>query len=152
MLLSNALFESLFASEYSSDDKALIAQLTLFGPLALLLIFHTEHLDASLFFEQWQNASSFDEFQSALAAEHNLCLYGASSLLLVRWGFTSKVNQTLWRLCQEPDAKVNQRIRCCHELAFNSLCFNQAQIHDEQLAAVMSEQQLTEAMELLAKW
>ena len=152
MLLSNALFESLFASEYSSDDKALIAQLTLFGPLALLLIFHTEHLDASLFFEQWQNASSFNEFQSALAAEHNLCLYGASSLLLVRWGFTSKVNQTLWRLCQEPDAKVNKRIRCCHELAFNSLCFNQAQIHDEQLAAVMSEQQLTEAMELLAKW
>jgi len=152
MLLSNALFESLFASEYSSDDKALIAQLTLFGPLALLLIFHTEHLDASLFFEQWQNASSFNEFQSALAAEHNLCLYGASSLLLVRWGFTSKVNQTLWRLCQEPDAKVNKRIRCCHELAFNSLCFNQAQIHDEQLAAVLSEQQLTEAMELLAKW
>lgn len=152
MLLSNALFEALFAGEYSNEDKALVTQLILFGPLALLLIFHSEHLDASLFFEQWQHAASFDEFQSALAAEHNLCLYGASSLLLVRWGFTSKVNQTLWRLCQEPDAKVNQRIRCCHELAFNSLCFNQAPIHNEQLGTVLSEQQLTEAMELLTKW
>lgn len=152
MLLSNALFERLYAAEYSNDDKALVAQLILFGPLALLLIFHTEHLDASLFFEQWQKASGFDEFQSGLAAEHNLCLYGASSLLLVRWGFTSKVNQTLWRLCQEPDAKLNQRIRCCHELAFNSLCFNHTDIHNEQLAAALTEQQLTEAKDVLAKW
>lgn len=152
MLLSNSLFDALFATQYNNQDKALIAQLVLFGPLALLLIFHTEHSDASQYYEQWQQASSFDDFQSTLAAQHNFCLYGASSLLLLRWGFTSNVNQTLWRLCHEPEAEVNQHIRCCHELAFNNLCFNRTPTQNKQLATLLDEQQLARANAIMTKW
>lgn len=152
MLLSNTLFEKLFASEYENEDKALLAQLTLFGPLALLLVFHSEHLDSTVFYDLWQQSATLDDFQSVLTSQYNFCLYGASSLLLVRWGFTSTVNQTLWRLCQESDARVNLCIRVCHELAFNYLCFNAAPLQNEQLRSVLSEQQLEDAQVLLQQW
>ncbi|WP_229680980.1 helix-turn-helix domain-containing protein [Alteromonas lipolytica] len=152
MLLSNRLFEHLFGSEYSNQDSALISQLMLFGPLALILIFHTENLDAARFYEQWQTADTFETYQSILLGEHNLCLYGASSLLLMRWGFTSKINQTLWRLCQNSDSKTNVRIRLCHELAFNYLCFDKAESKDEQLLALLDEDQQEQIKVLLANW
>ncbi|MDC8831659.1 helix-turn-helix domain-containing protein [Alteromonas gilva] len=152
MLLSHALFERTFASEYSAEDNALIAQLLLFGPLALLLIFHTEHLDAKDFLAAWQQSGSFNDFIHCLTNEYNLCLYGASTLMLIRWGFTSNVNQSLWRLCQDRDSKVSQRIKFCHSLAFDKLCFNQNTGTLQTDESLFSAQQATTAEDLLNNW
>ncbi|NVK55152.1 MAG: helix-turn-helix domain-containing protein [Alteromonadaceae bacterium] len=152
MLLSHALFDRAFASDYSEEDKALIAQLLLFGPLALLLIFHTEHLDAADFLATWQQSESFTDFIHCLTNEYNLCLYGASTLMLIKWGFTSDVNQSLWRLCQDRESKVSQRIKHCHNLAFNQLCFNQRNEDTEIDQSLFSAQQTDTAQEILNNW
>lgn len=152
MLLGHTLFDRLFADDYSAEDKSLISQLVLFGPLALLLIFHSEHLDAAPLYEQWQKAEDFEAFTNTLTNEFHLCLYGASSLLLLRWGLSSKVNEALWRLCQDTESKMGNRIKACHQLAFNHLCFDKATNAESLQTAGFSQEQQDTANQLLHTW
>jgi AraC-like DNA-binding protein/HD-like signal output (HDOD) protein len=126
MLLSKTLYDRVFETANESEETQLISQMLLFGPLSLLLMFHQQNILADGILKIWNETKGFKEFTQGLQHEFGLCLYGASSLLLVKWGFTNKLNLALWRLCQneELNSKVASQISLCHELAFDYLCHN----------------------------
>ncbi|SHG03028.1 Helix-turn-helix domain-containing protein [Marisediminitalea aggregata] len=154
MLLSHTLFQALFANEYSEAQNDILNQVVMFGPLSLLLIFHAEHISSETLYAQWSQSVSFEAFVQQLDAEFNVCLYGASSLLLINWGITSEVNQMLWQLCRGGESLMQQRILLCHQMAFNSLFFDSdvSTLSDISQEQGLSAAQLSAMQAVLEKW
>lgn len=152
MLLSNALFNAVFAKEYANSERELTKQLALFGPLALLLIFHIEHTNAESIYALWQQSGSFEDFVKQLSVTYDLCLFGASSLLLLGWGITGDVNQNLWKMCQPAADSFHEQVRLCHAIAFDFLCFNTSDAVSQSETPVLNEQQLATVLKVLERW
>ncbi|MEG3768372.1 helix-turn-helix domain-containing protein [Alteromonas sp. 14N.309.X.WAT.G.H12] len=126
MLLSSELFNALFGfNKLTEDEGEQIKQLLLFGTLSLFLIFHDECLFADGALTNWEASESFADFVERINENYGICLYGATSLMLLRWGFHSAINQQLWKLCN-PEASADlqnlpEQIRFCHNIAFSTL-------------------------------
>lgn len=154
MLLSHSLFNALFASEYAESQREILNQVVMFGPLSLLLLFHAEHVASKRIYSAWTHSDDFDSFIQQLDAEFNVCMYGASSLLLINWGITSEVNQMLWQLCRGGESQVLQRILFCHRLAFNSLFFENSDCDSvaEGQDKPLTPAQISIMQSLLERW
>lgn len=124
MLLAERLHSSI-SPPTTDDERQASQQVMLFGMLSLLLLFHEDCIYASGSMAAWKQAKIFNDFSSHLLSEYGLCIYGASSLMLMRWGMTGTVNQRLWQLCQQSVSASEQPplalIKLCHELAFTRL-------------------------------
>ncbi len=157
MLLSYTIFVRLFGfKEFNEEQAEKIKQLLLFGTLSLFLIFHDECLFADGALSGWDESESFAGFVNRINEEYGLCLYGATSLMLLRWGFTSDLNQQLWKLCNNSDdtaskGSVASRIQLCHDIAFTTLAeFDKKQDYTE--GEGLSEQQLATLTDVLQNW
>ncbi len=128
MVVSHTLYGQCMDSDYQSSDQT--SQLLLFGLLSLLLIFHADCLFVSGALNHWQRSQSFGEFVQALRADYGVCVYGATSLMLLRWGITGSINQALWALChndsEDTDASPAYRVRASHDIAVTATLFNKA--------------------------
>ena len=126
MLLSLTIFQRLFGfNRLNEDQTEQVKQLLLFGTLSLFLIFHDECLFSDGAVTHWDESASFDVFLNRINDEYGVCLYGATSLMLLRWGFNSAVNQQLWKLCSNDENgnsdSLTGQITLCHTIAFNLL-------------------------------
>ncbi|MCU7555094.1 helix-turn-helix domain-containing protein [Alteromonas sp. ASW11-19] len=125
MVISHTLFRQCMDSNYQNSEQT--KQLLLFGLLSLLLIFHADCLFVSGAINHWQHSASFGEFVQALRADYGLCVYGSTSLMLLRWGVTGSINQSLWALChgdtEEADAAPAYRVRACHDIAVTATLY-----------------------------
>lgn len=144
MLLSASIFQKLFGFSHLNEEQTeQVKQLLLFGTLSLFLIFHDECLFADGALTSWEELPSFADFLNKVNEDYGLCLYGATSLMLLRWGFNSAVNQQLWKLCNSDDTRgmdsLSEQIQLCHTMAFTALS------HGENLQAVESDNGLTES-------
>lgn len=156
MLLSSELFNTLFGfNKLTQDEGEQIKQLLLFGTLSLFLIFHDECLFADGALTSWEESDSFAVFIERINENYGICLYGATSLMLLRWGFHSAVNQQLWKLCSSEGALDLQdqpkQIRLCHDIAFSTL------MHNENPKLVASEaglsgQQTKDLAAVMSRW
>ncbi len=154
MLLGHSLFNALFASDYDEDQREVLNQVVMFGPLSLLLLFHVEHVGSESIYRTWTESADFEAFVRQLDSEFNVCLYGASSLLLINWGITSEVNQMLWQLCRGGESQMHHRVLLCHNLAFNSLLFENSdtrkQIEDTEKTLTAAQKSAMQSV--LERW
>lgn len=127
MLLSERLYTEAFGYSEDGTQDTQTQQLLLFGLLSLLLIFHSDCLYAEGALHQWEQSDSFSQFAREIKSHYGICLYGATSLMLLRWGFTSSINQQLWKLCHAgSDTRITPRqyhIVACHDLTVTALLF-----------------------------
>nr|WP_252728252.1 helix-turn-helix domain-containing protein [Alteromonas sp. C1M14] len=156
MLLSSELFNTLFGfKKFSDDETEQIKQLLLFGTLSLFLVFHDECLFADGALTNWEETDSFATFIQCINDQYGICLYGATSLMLLRWGFNSAVNQQLWKLCN-PDLSnalqtVPEQIRFCHDMAFSTLTKNDG-VPKVAPECVLTAEQAEDLATLISKW
>lgn len=157
MLLSATLFQQVFSFRSLNEDQTeQIKQLLLFGTLSLFLIFHDECLFADGALTVWDEAQTFEDFLQQINDKYGICLYGATSLMLLRWGFQSAVNQQLWKLCQPDDNETgshswSEKIKLCHNVAFT------ASSREQNLEAIQGTTSLTAPQieileETISKW
>ncbi|QPG04877.1 HDOD domain-containing protein [Salinimonas marina] len=107
MLLSLPVFEALNTeTETPVATTDTLKQLILFSTLSVFLVFHDKCLFVDGVMRAWDEAQTFSDFVSRLSQEFGVCLYGATSLMLLRWGFNSEINQTLWKLCQVAESQA----------------------------------------------
>ncbi|QJR79941.1 helix-turn-helix domain-containing protein [Alteromonas pelagimontana] len=156
MLLSQTIFSKLYSfAGVPEDDKEIVRQLILFGLLSLFLVFHEDCVIADGALTLWEQSQSLTQFNTALYDEFGLCLYGATSLMLLRWGFKNEVNQQLWKLCQMnslPSSDlVHERILVSHNVAFTAMVFTNA-ANSEQRYPQLSPAELDTVDEILALW
>ena len=156
MLLSYTVFQRLFGfSQYDDAQTEKIKQLLLFGTLSVFLIFHDECLFADGALSGWEESDSFRDFVDKVNQDYGICLYGATSLMLLRWGFASDLNQQLWKLCNIDErgsaSSVAGQILLCHDIAFTSL----AKLGEPQGYTAgdgLTEAQINTLTDVLAKW
>lgn len=157
MLLSASLFQQVFSYQsYNEDQTEQIKQLLLFGTLSLFLVFHDECLFADGALSLWEDADSFEDFLQKINESYGICLYGATSLMLLRWGFQSAVNQQLWKLCQQDNSEnenhsLSEQIRFCHNVAF-TLSSHRDSIENISGAASLTVPQIERVEEIVTKW
>ncbi|RDV25138.1 helix-turn-helix domain-containing protein [Alteromonas aestuariivivens] len=128
MLLSERLYSKAFSyRQINSDEKEWVQQALLFGMLSVFLVFHEDCAFADGAIKLWNQTESFASFVSQLNELYGVCLYGATTLMLMRWGYDSVLNQQLWKLCQHPTSSAEQtierQIQLCHQVAFTELAF-----------------------------
>ena len=123
MLLSLPVFDALNTeTDTPVDTTDTLKQLILFSTLSVFLVFHDKCLFVDGVMRIWEDAQTFGEFVSRLSQEFGVCLYGATSLMLLRWGFNSDINQTLWKLCQVAEtqaaAGAAAKVISAHNISF----------------------------------
>ena len=147
MLLSDRLYINAFGQSADSIESAQTRQLLLFGLLSLLLVFHSDCLYVDGALQHWEKADNFGQFVQAIKADYGICLYGATSLMLLRWGFTSSINQQLWRLCHAGnDTRITPRqyrIVSAHDLTMTALLFEKqnADLQLDKYSALSAKEQ-----------
>nr|WP_269468717.1 HDOD domain-containing protein [Alteromonas sp. ASW11-130] len=154
MLLSLALYQKTFILKPSDENAEIVKQMLLFGLLSLFIVFHDECLFVEGTIQKWENANSFAEFSESINAEFGVCLYGATTLMLLRWGFKSTANHRLWKLCKEITIEgddVNHHILLCHNLAFSTMGFRNKTNVEELIKGLKAEQQ-SRLLSVLEKW
>ena len=157
MLLAEALYRNVFGYHDSNEQAdETVRQLLLFGQLSLLLIFHDDCLFVEGALTHMEGADSYTQFLSSLNEDFGLCLYGATSLMLLRWGFKSGINQHLWKLCQAGnEVQINETqfaIKKCHDIAFTALCFDDDVLSQPAIASGLTNTQLGEFERTLEAW
>ncbi|WP_137167690.1 helix-turn-helix domain-containing protein [Salinimonas lutimaris] len=155
MLLSHELYNRLFGFEQvNAEQKEIIRQLLLFGTLSSFLFFHEECLFVDGILTFWDDASSLLAFTQRISDEFGLCLYGSTSLMLLRWGFKNTINQQLWKLCQAQECvgveTIASRVILSQNLAYTTVALPHGDV-DRELAALPAEL-ATQATALLEKW
>lgn len=135
MLLSLPIFNALTAeTEVSAANTEVSKQLILFSTLSVFLVFHDKCLFVDGVMRAWESCKTFSEFVDLLNTEFGICLYGATSLMLLRWGFNSDINQKLWKLCQTTDTEKTSgtagRIVDAHNISFTLCAMGQNQRSD----------------------
>ena len=157
MLLSASLFQKVFTFQsYNEDQTEQIKQLLLFGTLSLFLVFHDECLFADGALTLWEDTDSFEDFLQKINENYGICLYGATSLMLLRWGFQSAVNQQLWKLCQPDNSagenhSLSEKIRLCHNVAF-TLASNHHNLDAINGTASLTAPQIETLEEIVTTW
>nr|WP_246261200.1 HDOD domain-containing protein [Alteromonas ponticola] len=154
MLLSLTLYQCAFVTDSEQINDEIVKQMLLFGLLSLFIVFHDECILVDGTMQKWETASNFAEFSHALNAEFGICLYGATTLMLLRWGFKSTANHQLWKLCKDAtidDDGIYRHVRLCHNLAFSATCYA-GKANPEQLVADLEDQQQSKLLNLLEKW
>ncbi len=130
MLLSNRVYLEVFGEGKNSAENPQTRQLLLFGLLSLLIVFHSDCLYVDGALQHWEQADNFAQFAQDIKTNYGICLYGATSLMLLRWGFTSNINQQLWKLCHAGnDTRITPqqyRIVATHDLTVTALLFGKA--------------------------
>lgn len=125
MLFSDSVYSIVYQGISVNGEHENTRQQLLFGTLAVFLVFHEECVFADGVLRMWQESESFLAFTRQLCTELGICLYGASSLMLLRWGFGYETNQSLWELCKSIEKndiqEVPARILNAHNIAFSML-------------------------------
>ena len=130
MLLSDRVYTDTFGQPEDNAESIQTRQLLLFGLLSLLIVFHSDCLYVEGALQHWEQADNFAQFAQDIKTNYGICLYGATSLMLLRWGFTSNINQQLWKLCHAGnDTRITPqqyRIVATHDLTVTALFFGKA--------------------------
>ncbi|WP_018984586.1 HDOD domain-containing protein [Salinimonas chungwhensis] len=125
MLFSTSVFDALAETRLNTTEREDVRQQLVFGTLSLLLLFHEDCVFADGALRMWQDSDTFADFSAQLSRELGVCVYGASSLMLLRWGFGHDTNHALWQLCKYIEAadgtSVQEEIVQAHNLAFSAL-------------------------------
>lgn len=116
MLLSRTLIDVLTHGQ--DDEKPVLTQLAMFGLLSLLVIFHKDCLLSERSIEIWRANKDIAAFHKALKKDVGLCPYGASSLMLLRWGLPKSLTRVLWEVNQGV-SEAAKLIRTCNYVAFD---------------------------------
>ncbi len=148
MLLSERLAASIAPDE---NDAVL-----LFGLLSLLLLFHQDCVFAHRVMNLWQSCEGFDQFRFEVKETLGVCLYGASSIMLLKWGMSGDINRQLWALCelsQENGSEDKHAVLTCHDIAMTQLLqgASQAAPADNLLNSLTDGQRET-VVTTLAAW
>ncbi|MCW8107694.1 HDOD domain-containing protein [Alteromonas ponticola] len=154
MLLSLTLYQSAFAFDQAEDEDEVTRQMLVFGLLSLFIVFHEECMFVEGTMHKWDVATNFAEFSESLNKEFGVCLYGATTLMLLRWGFKSSANHRLWKLCKEStieENEINRQILICHNLAFSATAFTDKAKVIEILASLKAEQK-SRLLSALERW
>ncbi|MEW9798197.1 helix-turn-helix domain-containing protein [Alteromonas sp. CYL-A6] len=156
MLLSEKVYQLLVKEVPADTRPECEQQLVLFGLLSLLLIFHTDSVYADSALYHWQTEHDFAGFQRRLHAETGICLYGATSLMLLKWGFAGDVNKQLWQLCEHDDQQTQHalyQIKLSHDIAMTLLFPKADEPGRQQWCQHVENDALSQQiMALLAKW
>ncbi len=154
MLLSQILYQKVFGLNQTNADTEVTKQVLLFGLLSLFIVFHEECVFVEGTMQKWESSTCFNDFTDKMLDEFGVCLYGATTLMLLRWGFKSSAIQQLWRLCKvsavEED-EVNQHIKLCHNIAFSAIGFNTMADIDEMISRLTADQQ-SRLSNVLTQW
>lgn len=96
----------------------------LFGLLSLLLLFHQDCVYSERVLILWQQSSDFADFRQLIRQDIGICLYGASSLMLLKWGMSGELNRQLWALCDVKQSTLSEKAdtaHVCHDIAMTQI-------------------------------
>ncbi|GGW74119.1 helix-turn-helix domain-containing protein [Alteromonas halophila] len=123
-LIDGMLLSERLATKLRTDSQQ---ALLLFGLLSLLLLFHKECVYSERVLRLWHESRHFAEFRQRIRDEVGICLYGTSSLMLLKWGMPGAVNRQLWALCDnQPGTTIAGQpapisVPVLHDIAMSSI-------------------------------
>lgn len=155
MLLCLPVFNAIEA-EHSSQLAVTeeLRQIMLFSTLSLFLVFHDKCLFVDGVMRTWDEAEDFAHFVAQVSEEFGICLYGATSLMLLRWGFQSSINQQLWKLCQAIEAPASAgvagKILTTQNVSFTASAMSEQ--HSEAVLATLPPAAIARVSTVLQQW